>query len=126
MDPVNVELGNRSEKIAQFKAWLVSLMIDVLSHKMTTMSMSIKSLRSSSTKDMEDISCYATKTELRRRKLRWALYLLRAPIWSLFTRKVTNSISRVVSVFLPIMGVPIAAYTTDLLEYWQKWHFSLE
>ena len=66
----------------------------------------------------------ATTEELKRRKLRWMLYLLRSPIWAMISKKVVRGITGVAEK-VPLIG-GFAEYVREMLEYVRKYHFMLE
>jgi len=114
-------IGGDGLQMKMLKSWIISLCFDVLSHKLTTMGKTIHQTGRFNV----DISSESTKEELYRRKMRWAMYLLRAPVWNLATYPIAEKISGVVG-HVPFVGKPLVQYVMDLLRYWQRWHFMLE
>ena len=67
-----------------------------------------------------------TLDELRRRKARWMLHLLRAPVWEALTGPAAAGIAAVLGRAVPLAGGPLGRYLLDVLEYWRSHHFMLE
>ena len=67
-----------------------------------------------------------TLDELRRRKARWMLHLLRAPVWEALTGPAAAGIAAVLGRTVPLAGGPLGRYLLDVLEYWRSHHFMLE
>ena len=69
----------------------------------------------------------AKLNELEWRRSRYALYLLRSPIYDVVTRPIASFIARVVSM-IPSMGLGqwAAEYVLDMMTYWHSNHFMLE
>lgn len=131
----------RSKYCELMKSWVICFAMDVISHKLSGMGTHVSTRGSASSSKTGDIgnhgnnadiytlvnvSSQTTKEELHRRKTRWVLYLLRAPIWSLVTYPLTKASSKLLGFCLPLIGKPLATYLLNLLRYWQKWHFMLE
>jgi Peroxisomal membrane protein (Pex16) len=96
----------------QWKAWLISLGMDVMSlmglSSLATAPPTIAVSRSSNNP--------ATAQEWKRRRLRLLLYLLRSPVWEAYTeRRITDRVSR----HLPLVGNLLATYLQDWLYYWK-------
>lgn len=132
---------NSKDRTKLMKSWILCLAMDVISHKLSNMGTHVSTRDSGSSGKNDngggdcsngnvsiaiDVSSQTTKEELNRRKMRWILYLLRAPIWSLFTYPLTKTSSKALAFCMPLVGRPLATYLMDLLLYWQKWHFMLE
>jgi len=133
--------GARSGRMELLKSWIVSLAMDVLSHRLTlaaaggcggggggvdTPSGIIGMLKHPNNDVNTARLPPATAEELKRRKMRWMLYLLRCPVWDVMTRPVAGGLADVVGRFVPLLGRPVANYVMDLLVYWQRHHFMLE
>ena len=118
-----------SERLAMLKSWVIGLVMDVMSHRLT-LAASGSSVDNIPFRGRHDNSIInlppATAEELKRRKMRWMLYLLRCPVWDVLTRPVAGSLADIVSRFVPLLGRPLATYVMDLLVYWQRHHFMLE
>jgi hypothetical protein len=99
-----------------------SLAMDILSHILSESGSRVISSNGNTT---INISSDATKMELQRRKMRWFLYLLRSPIWDVFTNPVSQFGGKILGC-VPFVGKLLARYVIDLLLYWKKWHFMLE
>jgi len=134
---------DRTKHMKLMKSWILCLAMDIVSHKLSGMGTHVSTRDGSSggndnvggggsngdNVDVSiaiDVSSQTTKVELNRRKMRWILYLLRAPIWSFFTYPLTKTSSKALAFCVPLVGRPLATYLMDLLLYWQKWHFMLE
>ena len=102
------------------KSWLISLCMDVLSHKLTKMSKTVQRGNV-----VIDTSSDSTKEELYHRKMRWTLYLLRAPIWDMATYPLAEKLGAA-GAYIPLIGKPLVQYIMDILCYWQRWHFMQE
>jgi len=111
------------KKNSLIKSWIISLLMDVISHKLTIMGTNATTSDNEST---VNIASEITNDELYRRKMRWVLFLLRAPIWNLLTFPVVNKSRRLLSFMIPLVGRPLGMYIMDMLIYWQKWHFMLD
>ena len=116
------------------RAWLVSLAMDVLSHRLTLLAISVGlSRRACGLRrqglgggELNDYAMSApTAEELRRRKARWMLYLLRSPVWDLLAFPLASIVAKGVG-HVPLVGRPITNYVMELLIYWQRHHFMLE
>jgi len=131
---------NRTKYWELMKPWIICFAMDVISHKISGMGTHVSTRDASSNiirnggnhfdnndiSTLIDVSSQTTKEELHRRKMRWVLYLLRAPIWSLVTYPLTKASSKLLGFCVPLVGKPLAIYLLELLLYWQKWHFMLE
>ena len=119
-----------SERVAMLKSWIIGLAMDVLSHRLTLAASGSSSADNIPFRGQTENSNInlppATAEELKRRKLRWMLYLLRCPVWDVLTRPVAGGLADIVSRFVPLLGRPLATYVMDLLVYWQRHHFMLE
>ena len=126
------ETGNArpsSERLAMLKSWMIGLAMDVMSHRLTLAATgsSADNIPFRSQMDNTNINVPpATAEELKRRKMRWMLYLLRCPLWDVLTRLVAGGLADLVSRFVPLLGRPLATYVMDLLVYWQRHHFIME
>ena len=138
----------KQKRSYMMKAWIRSLVIDILSYKSIEFSMStklkkqIEIKRSNTVLKSEnertyssgsantssyyvDTSSETTKYELYNRKMRLMLYSLRAPIFDNVTVHIAQKIQNILNC-IPLLGKPLASYFLDLLAYWQHWHFMLE
>jgi len=95
--------------------WLIGLVIDVASHRLTISAMGGKENLVPPTKD-----------EITRRKFRWLLYCLRQPMWHLLTERTLGVIESMLNTVAPGIGRLISGYIVSLLHYSQKHHFMLE
>ena len=98
----------------QLYTWIISLIIDVSSTQMSNAALQHQRLKPN------------MREELRHRKMRLMLYLLRAPIWSLITKPTAKCVERVITLLIPIFGKSFASYLMSMLLYTQKHHFMLE
>lgn len=139
-----------------WKAWWVSLLMDVISDKLLRLSTNsdgggedslnnnIQGIRRGSTfmgrrgGKRQSLTRYhhssfissaeeAELNELERRRSRHRLYLLRSPMYDIITLPIASFIARVVSM-IPSMGLGqwAAEYVLDMMAYWQSNHFMLE
>ena len=101
---VTADADSRGLNVVSKKAWLLTLAMDLLS---------LQCMRHAS---IEGNSL--TKTELRRRRMRLLLYLLRAPIWEQKTRPaldwLDSSLHRV-----PLFGTLISNYIWECVYFWR-------
>ena len=107
--------NNQQSIRKQLLTWTMCLLIDVLSNKLSTSALGDKAKMSTAATD-----------ELKHRKARWMLYLIRAPIWNLVSKPTTRVVERTVGILVPIFGRNFAAYIMSMLLYMQKHHFLLE
>ena len=111
------------------KSWIIGLAMDVISHRLTLAatgsSVDNVPFRGQINNSNANLPP-ATAEELKRRKVRWMLYLLRCPVWDVLTRPMAGGLADLVSRFVPLLGRPLATYVMDLLVYWQRHHFMLE
>lgn len=114
-----------NRRLHQFKSWITSLCMDLLSQKLIMISKSMSIMEKDGGKWNFDTSSQSTKEELYRRKLRLTLYLLRAPIWDSLTRPGMMHAGAIVR-NVPFVGEPLVQYCFDMLEYCKKWHFMME
>lgn len=112
------ELGSHRKTI--LKSWILALLMDVISQNLTVVGKTIHRQHSNI-----DTSSESTKNELYHRKMKWVLYLLRAPVWDMMTHPFLEIVGDVMD-YVPIIGKPLARYLMDLVSYWEKWHFMLE
>jgi len=117
---LHVSTDAKDSRKRMLKSWLVSLCMDVLSYKLTKMSKTVQRGNVAI-----DTSSDSTKEELRHRKMRWTLYLLRAPIWDMATHPLAEKLGAA-GEYIPLIGKPLVQYIMDILCYWQRWHFMLE
>ena len=118
-----------SERLAMLNSWMIGLAMDVMSHRLTLAASgsSVDNIPFRGHMNNTHINLPpATAEELKRRKMRWMLYLLRCPVWDVLTRPVAGVLADLVSRFVPLLGRPLATYVMDLLVYWQRHHFMLE
>mmetsp|Transcript_21705 Transcript_21705/g.30432 ORF Transcript_21705/g.30432 Transcript_21705/m.30432 type:complete len:507 (-) Transcript_21705:72-1592(-) len=112
--------------VVSLRSWFACFVMDILSqwliHVGYTLGCGIKV--GSKVRNM-DLRSPLTIQEMMRRKLRCILYLLREPVWEHFTCPIVKSVSHYISQ-IPIFGVSLTNYFTDLLLYWKQWHFMLE
>ena len=123
-DSAKFRKADGSRIYREIKILLQSLAIDIFSRILSISGSRVKSAHGSTIATI-NISSGATNMELQRRKMRWFLYLLRAPIWDVFTNPASQFGGKVLS-YVPFVGRPLARYLIDLLLYWKKWHFMLE
>lgn len=112
------EIDSRRKKM--LKSWILSLLMDVLSQKLTLLGKTVHRQYS-----MVDTSSESTKIELYHRKMKWVLYLLRAPVWDMMTHPLLEIVGDVMD-YVPFIGKPLARYIVDVVSYWEKWHFMTE
>jgi hypothetical protein len=125
---LNQEKNSISEtntRLHQFKLWITSLCMDLLSQKLIMISKSIRLVGKDGRNLNVDTSSQSTEEELYRRKMRLTLYLLRAPIWDSLTRPGMMHVGSIVK-NVPLVGMPMVQYCFDMLEYCKKWHFMME
>ena len=118
-----------SERLAMLKSWIIGLAMDVMSHRLTLAATgsSVDNIPFRGHVNNPNTNLPpATAEELKRRKVRWMLYLLRCPVWDVLTRPMAGGLADLVSRFVPLLGRPLATYVMDLLVYWQRHHFMLE
>ncbi|KAK1735821.1 hypothetical protein QTG54_013527 [Skeletonema marinoi] len=137
-----------------WKAWLVSLLMDLISDKLLRLTNNSggggdaavmnnhrqgSSVRRGSKQSAQQHQHYqsypsspssaeeANLAELEWRRSRHGLYLLRSPMYDVVTRPVASFIARVVSM-VPSMGLGrwAAEYVLDMMSYWNDNHFMLE
>jgi hypothetical protein len=117
--------SNMNKRLHQFKSWIISLCMDLLSQKLIMISKSRSLVFKDGCHLSVDTSSHSTKEELYRRKLRLVLYLLRAPIWDSLTRPGLMHVGSIVR-SVPFVGESLVQYCFDMLEYCKKWHFMME
>jgi hypothetical protein len=88
----------------RWKEWVVALGIDLASL--------------ASLKQCKDDGNEITKREWSRRRMRLLLYLLRSPIWELYTQRGADGMSKAVEM-LPLFGKLLTNYMWDWLYYWK-------
>ncbi len=126
----NVELRKR-RRMACMKTWIVSLLMDLISHQCTKLGTTVNVASSISghggvtNNHLVDIASPMTKDELYHRKMRLMLYLLRTPVFDVGTLPLAKMLSRVFS-HVPLVGQLASNYVMDLLFYWHDWHFMTE
>ena len=117
----HTSIGNdKDSRKRMFKSWILSLCMDLLSHNLTKMATTVQQGNT-----RIDVSSDSTKEELYHRKMKWSLYLLRAPIWNMATHPIAKKLA-VIGEYVPLIGKPLVQYIMDILCYWQRWHFMLE
>ncbi|KAL7446470.1 hypothetical protein ACHAXM_010486 [Skeletonema potamos] len=147
--------GGISNSWTIWKAWWVSLLMDLISDKLLRLSSgggidaanmgdgrggrrgsSFMGRRGGKRFD-QTYQSYSSSTspsaeeaklaELEWRRSRHGLYLLRSPMYDVVTRPVASFIARVVSM-IPSMGLGrwAAEYVLDMMSYWNSNHFMLE
>jgi hypothetical protein len=122
-----------------FLPWVCALMMDVLSNECTKRAMSNDGVDADNDSNKQQQRQqqppyppnHPTAIEIKRRKFRWMLYLLRAPVWS---NQTTQNIIKIAE----NMGGGIGGRTVGNLTKWivkwisswlgyvKKWHFMLE
>mmetsp|Transcript_17048 Transcript_17048/g.25683 ORF Transcript_17048/g.25683 Transcript_17048/m.25683 type:complete len:171 (+) Transcript_17048:622-1134(+) len=132
----------RNPKYQMLKSWILSFLMDILSHKLTHIGKHVNINANgngngngngndnvnSKTKTNSiniNIASESTTEELKRRKMKWTMYLLRSPIWDRVTHPLCASVGGAVG-YVPLVGTPLVQYVMDLILYWQKWHFMQE
>lgn len=116
----NEEHDLSSRKKNMLHTWVRSLLMDIVSQILIRWGKTIQRNSYSI-----DISSESTKTELYHRKMKWTLYLLRAPVWDLLTHPLLTKVGNVMD-YIPLVGTPLMRYIMDLVTYWERWHFMLE
>jgi len=106
-----------------FVPWVIALMMDMMSNHMSNKGLEGKA---GQRKDEEGTVVFSpnhpTSNELRRRKMRWMLYLLRAPVWGKFGNDVVKMGEKV-----SVPGTKwLMNWVLGWLVYVQKHHFMLE
>jgi Peroxisomal membrane protein (Pex16) len=126
IDDTTSRVSSTSLQSWQWKAWLISLGMDVaslmsLSNMATASATPTITSRDPTRRRLRHHhrsgnSNPATVQEWNRRRLRLLLYLLRSPVWEVYTeRRITDRISR----HVPLVGNLLAAYLQDWLYYWK-------
>jgi len=126
--PYHVREG-RTETPSLFGGWLVCLAADVLSIRLLVgrrrtqqpqqQPHGHETYNSSSSNPFED-------SEVRRRKLRLLLHLLRAPVWSSHTLPVLEGVSKNLLGRLPVVGTLLETVLWDWILYYQHPYVSEE
>lgn len=111
-DYMRVRLPNQPKHgnsllVKMMRTWILSFMVDIFSQKLILMG-------------SNNFLTEATEEELQRRKMRWFLYSLRSPIWSMFTKPMVNKLANI----LQLGG--LGPYLRNIIEYWQQHHFMLD
>lgn len=124
---------------AIWKAWFISLLMDLVSDKLLQLSFdggdeqhsnrreSGSGGRHSNQHSVSSSAEQAKQDELNRRRSRHKLYLLRSPMYNAVTHPVATQLARVVSM-IPSFGLGQwgAEYILDMMSYWNENHFMLE
>lgn len=108
-------LKQNAPQIKRLYSWILCVAVDIASHRLSRQVLK-----------EGGFSTIGIKEELRRRKLRWMLYLLRAPIWATITEPSVDVLSRTLGIVVPFLGPWAAEYVTSILMYIQRHHFLLE
>jgi hypothetical protein len=113
--------------------WIMGLLMDVLSHKLSIKGLTENQSETGEKKKKDDgklILVGPTAVELKRRKMRWMLYLLRQPIWSLLTKSKQGGggggLEAAANKVPTLLGGYFLRYALRWLFYLQKHHFLLE
>ncbi len=114
----------RNEKMRMLRTWIISICMDAISYQMIKIGKVIRHPHGKRNVHI-DISPDSTREELYRRKMRWTIYMLRAPVWEFFTHPICENTANIVG-RVPLVGRPVVQYIMDILMYWQKWQFMQE
>jgi|AntRauTorckE5430_2_1112549.scaffolds.fasta_scaffold03855_1 hypothetical protein len=117
----HTSIDDKDTRTRMYKSWILSLCMDVLSHNLTKFATTVQRGNVKI-----DVSSDSTKEELYHRKLKWALYLLRVPIWDMTTYPIAGKMAAIIGNYVPLIGKPLVQYIMDILCYWQRWHFMQE
>ncbi|CAB9527847.1 Peroxisomal membrane protein PEX16 [Seminavis robusta] len=96
---------------ASYRSWLLSMVMDVVSLRMAA--------------SQSSVANQATQQELRRRKMRLLLYLLRGPFWNDATGPATDRVEAVLDK-VPLLGRLVSTYLRDWLWYMKHPYVSEE
>ena len=139
MSQKSSNLGS-SYSYAIWKAWFISLLMDLVSDKLLQLSFDsgdeqYSNRRESGSGGRRHSNQYsvsssaeqAKRDELNRRRSRHKLYLLRSPMYNAVTHPVATQLGRMLSM-IPSFGLGQwgAEYILDMMSYWNENHFMLE
>jgi len=114
---------NNNKTGVEMYTWIKCLFMDIVSYRLTMKARShagCGQIVACDTTNYRNHKGQEVQAEIRQRRMRWMLYWLRNPIWSILTKP---GFERVGLIFL---GKRLSSYVVSLISYVQNHHFMLE